>query len=155
MPDSWLRVCHIGSRHVDIRSEADSTLGALRSQRMSCVGSFNVRCPNRATVALFGRYRVFAFFRINEAFFQTLPRVVFWLIAAQRGAVNGNPASPKRGSDISRPGRQISPYFSRRRGLVFEVSTRAVVNNLPKNPPCAVFPKNPPWPVFPHRWLRC
>src|ERR1043166_8779746 len=25
----------------------------------------------------------------------------------------------------------------------------APVNNLPKNPPGAVFPKNPPWPVFP------
>ena len=62
---------------------------------MSCVGSLNVRCPNRATVALFGRYRVFVFFRINEVFFQTLPRVVFWLIATQRGGVNRDPASPK------------------------------------------------------------
>ena len=62
---------------------------------MSCVGSLNVRCPNRATAALFGRYRVFVFFRIDEVFFQTLPRVVFWLIAALRGGVNGNPASPK------------------------------------------------------------
>ena len=61
---------------------------------MSCVGSL-MSGAKTATAALFGRYRVFVFFRINQVFFQTLPRVVFWLIAALRGGVNGNPASPK------------------------------------------------------------
>ena len=63
---------------------------------MSRVGSSNVTCQSSATAALFGRYRVFVFFGINEVFLQTVPRVVFFsLIAALRGGMNGNPAFPK------------------------------------------------------------
>src|SRR6267378_3324157 len=89
-----------GQEHGRTIPLADSTLSALWSspRRLSwrVLGPngerratdvvhrfFNVRCQNSATAALFGRYRVFVFFRIN------------WLIAAQRGGVNGNPASPK------------------------------------------------------------